>query len=199
MRPRLLRLFGLTVSGLVIACLGAMALGGPASAIDTSAGTPSFWPPGIRVEPLALGLLGLPAIATAPGTGLATGAQTDVNLMRITYAPSAALDFHWPGWVMYYIDQGTLTVQLGGHAGIESHGQGPGPFSSQNFAVSRDAPVAVPAGQAIIATDGYVGATRNGGTTPAVVLVVTVITQQMTSVHHHESVTVPLGPATPTP
>lgn len=181
-----LRSIALCLVGLVLTLVSAVA--GTATRAPTA--TPSAFPPGITFEPLVEsppGPLGLPG-PDGPGTMIEV-------MARITYAPGASFDFHVPGPILFYIEQGTLTVQLNqGHVGLVTPGRIP--IAHSGTAARGIEPVTVPAGQGIYADDGYIGATRNNGPTPAVVLT-TYLYTMANGVHHHVTATVAPSVSTP--
>lgn len=179
----------------IVLCLVGFALVGSAATVGASEGspvaTPSVFPPGITFERLASsppGQLGLPG-PNGPGTMIEV-------LARITYAPGAAFDFHAPGPILYFVERGSLTVQLNlGHTVLVIPGHGPVVHSSTTFHLGQ--PITVTTGNGIYADDGYIGTTRNNERTLLTVLVTYLYTTHLKGDSHHVSATVAPNVSTP--
>lgn len=181
------------LSGIAVGVVGlALVLVAVAAATGSApAATPTAFPPGITFERLAAsppGSLGLPG-PHGPGT------LTEV-MVRITYASGAVFAFHAPGPILYYIEQGTLTIQLNpGHTAIVLHD---GSSGHSSFTFHGNQPITLSAGQGIYADDGYIGATRNAGQTAVVVLATYLVPQVLVrGGSHHATNTV--SPVVSTP
>lgn len=120
---------------------------------------------------------------------------TSAEMQRITFEPGATLALPYHGPVLYYVERGTLGLDLDGRQ-LTFTGVGQG----EPFGVQEGREIQLSVGQAVYAEDGDLGPVRNAGSEPLVILALVMVPEPagVGESETVEEVAIPV-PATPSP
>ncbi len=177
----------------IIAQIGTLALLAALAAAAAAHESPTGTPAPLQ-EPAAFEGITFESLAST--TPLPFGPPpTSAEMQRITFEPGVTLALRYQGPVLYYVERGTLGLDLDGRQLVFT-GVGQG----EPFGVQEGQEIQLSVGQAVYAEDGDLGPVRNARSEPLVILALVIVPEPagVGESETAEDVAIP-GPATTPP